>query len=208
MVKLYANELRVKAKVRDLDTGRDVRGVIWVDEEAGEAEAYHHGADGKKVLIYDHDGAAAWQTVLLRGRFKLVPVDPPPLPNFSRLIGAPACARCRSPLTLRGDDLCPRCKAADRGRPLKVEQCGPFDLHKCERCSRDATWAVVDEVEVTPQRGEVATAVTIPNGAYLFDRRATVGRRYFCAWHFQGPRLVDSKGEVIETDEGGPRPDK
>jgi hypothetical protein len=205
-MRLHASQLRVRAKVVDLDTGRDLKEVIWVDESAGLCEAYQVGPDGKRVLTVDVDGAAAWRTVTLKGRFKLVLLDRPERAVDKIKMGAPACARCKSPLTLRGDDLCVRCKAKDRGKPLKdLRRLDPTDLrHKCERCSRDATWSSADEVLATPAKGVVKGGPKLLGGAYLFDQAAVVGRRYFCDWHHQPPRLLDDKGEVIKVDEESP----
>ena len=208
MVKLFARDLRLPARVHDLDTKRDVRGVIWVDEEAGSAEAYHYDEHGRKVLTYDVDGAAAWKTVLLKGRFKLLPLVAPQKPTGGAVImGAPACAKCNSPLTLRGDDLCPACKRRDMGKPLDARRCGPLDFRKCQSCSRDATWSVSDEVVVTPQVARRGRSRVLRAGSYYFDRAATVGRRYYCSWCFKAPRLVDHKGEVISVDDDVIRPD-
>ncbi len=209
MVKLFANQLKISAKVRDLDTNRWIKGVLWVDEERGEAEAYQYDASGNQVLTYDKDGAAAWATVLLKGRFRLVPIRPPAFVRQAVIMGAPNCGKCGSPLTLRGDELCPKCRAIERGKPIKATRCDIFDfLHKCETCSRDATWYVSDEIEVTPQRGniDVSRNPRIAVGAYLFDRKAVVGRRYYCDRHYKAPRLLDHKGEVIKTDEDALRP--
>ncbi len=51
-----------------------------------------------------------------------------------------------------------------------------------------------DEVEASPQAGpfNLAGGCTV-----LFGRAATVGRRYYCSWHFKPPRLLDARGEVI-----------
>lgn len=213
-MKLWAKDLKVRAKIRDLDTHRDVRGVIWVDQEAGLLEAYILDDKGGKVLTMDQEGLAAWKTVTLKGRFQLIPVSSEGtcvLRPVDRIkMGAPSCARCSSPLTLRGDDLCVRCRAKERGKPLaaiKGNRLGPMDFAKCDGCSRDATWSSSDEVVVTPQHGKVNGGTLVKGGAYLFDRAATVGRSYWCQWCYRGPRTLDDKGEVVSVDNGGPRPD-
>lgn len=208
-MRLYANQLDRTMRVFDLDTKQYLKGVLWVDAEQGLVEAHHVDSNGKMVLTLDTDGVTAWKTDLLRGRFKLVPAraeDEPKKRDYSKLLGADKCGRCGSSMTLRGDELCLACKARDRGKPLDVKQCDPFELHKCERCSRDATWSVSDEVEVSAQRGKIS-GKRIKAGTYLFDRGMTVGRRYFCQWHYSGPRLLDHRGEVMATIEDGHRPD-
>ena len=105
-------------------------------------------------------------------------------------MGAPVCARCRSPLTLPGDDLCPRCRAQDRlqsNRFVVERLTTPLLDRRCESCSRLAIWSVADEVEVTPE----------VNRRYLYERGMTVGRRYYCNRCYQPARLLDSKGEVV-----------
>lgn len=206
MVKIFAKDLQVKARVFDLETGRNLKGVIWVDEEAGMAESYALDSSGCRVPVLDKDGNQHWKTHILKGRFKLI-FGHQERPNFNRLISAPSCALCRSPLVLSGDELCPACKAKDRGKPFKCEPCNPLDQHRCEKCSRAATWSVADEVEVSPQRALVSKAGKIPNGVYLFRRRAVVGRKYYCASHFQGPRLLDHRGEVMAVEETPHNPD-
>lgn len=208
-MRLYANQIGRTMRVFDLDTNKYLKGVLWVDVEQGLAEAYHINSSGKTELTFDTDGAAAWKTNLLKGRFKLVPVrveDEPKKRDYSKLLGADKCGRCGSSMTLRGDELCLACKAKDRGKPLDAKPANPFELRKCERCSRDASWSVSDEVEVSPQQAKV-TGKNIRAGVYLFDRGTTVGRRYFCQWHYSGPRLLDHKGEVMATIEDGHRPD-
>ena len=37
-MRIYANQLKTPCKVHDLETGRDLREVVWVDCEAGTAE--------------------------------------------------------------------------------------------------------------------------------------------------------------------------
>lgn len=207
-MKVFASQLKGrKVKLMDLDTKKPVKGGIWVDEAGGLCEAYVLDDQGRRQLTLDSDGAAAWKTVLLKGRFKLVFDEPSPARAVDKVkMGAPACARCGSPLTLMGDDLCPACKAKDRGKPIDFSRTDPFEFQRCEKCSRDATWSVSDECEVTPQRSLVTKALTIPNGSYLFDRSMTVGRRYYCDRHFQPPRLVDAKGEPMADLETNARP--
>lgn len=136
------------------------------------------------------------------------------------VMGAEYCSLCNSPLTLPGDDLCPPCRAKERGQKNKllVERIvNPLLDRKCCQCSRLASWSVSDEVAVTPQmtagslmpvgRNQQGKLV-FRKGKVLYDRGYTVGRRYFCSWHYRPPRLLDSKGELVSTwdEAGGVRP--
>lgn len=197
MVKLYARDVPFKARVHDLDTERDIRGVIWVDEEEGLAEAYR----------FNPDGSRRDDMVLLKGRFKILPALEQKEPDYGKLLGADRCEICASPLVMQGGDLCPICRAAQDGNPFKPTRLDPWDFRKCQRCSRNATWSVVDRVDVSPEAGKIAGYQAARGGAYLFARGAAVGRRYYCSWCFQAPRLVDVRGEVIREIEETIRPD-
>lgn len=183
---IYHAQQGFRGKVVDLDTGRVVPKVIWFDDVRGELEAYQVGSDGK-VLRHEIDGD--YLTYKVRGRFEWLPEVAKCTTKI--VMGAPQCARCNSLLTLPGDDLCPVCRAKDRGQRNKmvVERLTvPLLDVQCEECSRQAEWSVGDEVEVTPQLRK----------RWLYVRGQTVGRRYYCSFHFQPPRLLDAKGEVIE----------
>lgn len=200
----------IRGKVIDLDTGREVRKVIWLDIDRGELEAYQIDAQG--IEISDINGCKL--TYRAKGRFAFVPkdsLDPRytkgyegsrDAPLFSRRLseGAVCCAMCRSPLTLPGDDLCIRCRCSQRVQKWKpkVERLAtPLLDKKCCRCTRLATWSVADEVEVSPQR----------YGRGLYERGATVGQRFYCSFCYKPPRLLDAKGEEIqEFDTMGLRP--
>ncbi len=199
--------MKIHGKVLDLETKQFIPKVIWVDEEKGECEAYQVGTDGKILRTLMEDGTAGHKTVHLKGRFKFIPSQPKK--DHTVRLGANYCARCKSPLTLMGNELCPRCQAKQKvGGKYKpkdsqdVKECHPFEFKKCCKCSRDATHSVADEVQVTPQLAEsivIVNGVKASQGKRLFDRGMTVGRRYFCAWCVQGPRIVDEHGEVIKT---------
>ena len=82
-------------------------------------------------------------------------------------------------------------KATDGGqreRFLVERLTTPLLDRKCEGCSRLATWAVSDEVAVTPDN----------SSKLLWERGMTVGRRYYCDSHYAPARLLDSRGEVIQ----------
>lgn len=195
----------MRGRVVDLDTGRLVRKVIWLDEEARELEAYVVDATGKEVIACDDSGNLAFRTVHLRGRFKLLPPTADPSAtsiNIRRIVmGAPSCIKCGNWLTLQGDDLCVKCRAADRlqkNRMTVERMSSPILNSRCASygCARLAEWAVGDEVEVTPEK----------SGRMLYDRGATVGQRFYCSFHYKPPRLLDSKGEVIADINLGSRP--
>lgn len=191
----------------DLDTGEEVRQVIWVDTDTGHHERYALGPDGRRY----RNPAGDWVTLRCVGRLRFFPRD---RRGREPIEGAPQCARCRSPLTLPGDDLCAVCRAADRphlqartnGKDrnlLRVERLTtPFFELRCQHygCSRLASWAVADEVQVAYQRGRVGGRTA------FFERGATVGRRFYCSHHYQPPRILDARGEVVEeVSNTGPR---
>jgi hypothetical protein len=185
-VRLYARQ-GFRGQIVDLDTGRTVPRVLWFDTDQGELEAFAVDEQGALRL----DGQGNFLTVRMKGRFRFVPRGA----ASSRKIrlGAPQCALCGSSLTLLGDDLCPGCRAAQRHQkhPMRVEPLPEFLLgQSCEHsgCDRPAVWSVADEVEVTPQQSQ----------GIFFQRGATVGRHFYCSHHWQPPRLLDERGEVIE----------
>jgi hypothetical protein len=81
-----------------------------------------------------------------------------------------------------------------RVEPVRI----PLLSHKCCKCSRLADWSVSDEMPLPPQ---------LKNGR-LYDRGRTVKIRWYCAWHYEAPRIVDAKGEImkVESEAGGVRP--
>lgn len=226
--------------ILDLDTNMRVPKVISFDEEKGELEAYQTMPNGEiaqdtqgNFLTYRakgrfrfvsaeqvrRDGAgshlAAPPVIAHLAKLSSMPRKAPGSLKEPRRIkmGAPACVKCRSPLTLPGEDLCAPCKAKDRGQrhTMKVERLvNPLLDCPCSvrGCSRLATWSVGDEVDVTP----VVGVHLFPDGQrhrVLYLRGATVGRRFYCQRHWQPPRLLDAKGEIIQEfeDGGGLRPD-
>lgn len=194
-MRLHAKD--VKGEVWDLDEGRRVYKVLWVDVDAGLLEAYHTRPDGSVDF--------SKPTYFAKGRFKFVPITRAIVKDDR---GAARCARCASTLTLPEDDLCPRCKAADRGQRnrMVVEPVGDLLVpRKCDKCSRRAAYIVSDEVGVS---SVMVKDVYVVNGRRMvnpaFTRAATVGRRWYCPWHYSPPRLLDAKGEVIKAFEDDP----
>lgn len=168
---------RFRGRLVDLDTSREVPGVRWYDARTGTVEFEDRGT------VY-----------LARGRFRVLPPNGPSARKI--VMGAEECALCRSPLVLQGDDLCPACRARERGqrhRMVAERMPGPLLLIQCSACTRPAEWAVADEVEVTPQPGGPAFGW----GRVLFARGNVVGRRWYCSRCYRPPRLVDARGEVI-----------
>jgi hypothetical protein len=199
----------IRGEVLDLDTGLKVPKVIWLDTEKMELEAFQVDASGKEIKDTNGD----LLTYRARGRFKFVPRFKEDTASRTRIVmGAPNCAKCGSPLTLQGQDLCAICNARDKSYPgfKGVNKLvTPILDRPCDvkGCGRLAEYQVSDEVPATP-------AVTKPvnvNGfkASLWDRGAMVGVRYYCSWHFKPPRILDAKGEVVQEleDAGGVRPE-
>lgn len=189
--------------VTDLDTGERVRCVSAVDVEAGLIEVYKTAPNGK-VLRDTANGKPIVE--LGRGRFRADLRPRKRLPGKrAPKIGAPACSKCPSRMTLPGDDLCPVCRAREQGRTVGVKPLSVEDMFRakpCDNgCGREATWSVGDEVSATPELGMLGGRPT------LFLRGATVARRWYCSWCYQPPRLLDAKGEVVEVrGEVGCRP--
>jgi len=195
-MKLYAARGH-RGTVTDLDTGRPVGGIIWADIEQGTLEAYRLDGDGKPV----RDASGRRLTYVAQGRFSYRPHDT--VTRKSPKQSATHCVKCRSPLTLAGDELCPLCNARDRGYKTltRPERVVPLLGRHCQHkgCSRTANWAVSDEVPVSCQKHKHASNGRTPGTSSLFfSRGMTVRRRYFCDFHFQPPRILDAKGEVVE----------
>lgn len=178
--------------VYDLDTNRRVPKVIELNTDTGYVKAYfvvEQNDEHPELEKYKKvNGALQWYEAY--GRFKFVPKESSATAR-TVVMGAPACVWCGSTLTLPGDELCPRCRASDRGQRnrFKVERLTtPLFDKQCEECTRTAAWSVSDEVEVTPEL----------NNRILYDRGMTVGRRFYCDSHYEPARLLDPKGEVIQ----------
>lgn len=205
----------IRGFVIDEETGRRVLHVIWLDSDKGELEAYQTDERGDPVKTITTDGVPAYITYRARGRFRFCPLVQS-TGSISKALpeGANKCEKCPSVLTLPGDDLCPQCRAKERGQRNKLEVerlTTPLLAHRCAHygCGRLATWSVGDEVDVSPIAGP------LPNASKLWDkakkavyaRGATVGRRFYCDSHFEPPRLLDPRGERIQDIDNVLRPD-
>lgn len=190
----------LRGTVVDLDTGKRVPKVIELNLERGYVKAYYviqqdDNHPEREVIRRDELGRPEWYEAA--GRFKLLPPPPSirtPAPGSPKVVlGADYCGICRSPLTLPGDDLCPRCRAKERGQRNRfvVERLNtPFLDRKCANCTRLAVWSVADEVAVSPEQSK--------GSRYYWERGMTVGRRYYCDSCYRPARLLDPRGEVIE----------
>ena len=197
---------QLNSRVIDLDDSKPVPAVIWVDVEAGLLEAYQTDAFGR-IRKDPRDGGLLTYTA--RGRFKVVPVSqlpPPPPPKKKLAGGAPKCARCSSVLTLPGSDLCPSCNARDknyRNKFLVERVVNPLGARPCAHkgCIRPAAFGVGDDVAVSPAVGPAQGLFGAGPGVgkVLYERGATVGRRWYCHFHFRPPRVLDARGEVVEV---------
>lgn len=74
-----------------------------------------------------------------------------------------------------------------------------FERVPCDRkgCNRWADWRVAEEMEQPP------TAA----GDRLFERAQLVRVKHWCSWHYQAPKLLDAKGDVVLEHEVSARPD-
>jgi hypothetical protein len=200
--------------VVDLDTGRVVPRVIRFENDAkttlqpdgnllveGVMQAVWCDNLGKPVF---DDGRA--RVYRARGRFKfIVARNADQAPTV--LLGSPNCTKCGSPLTLAGDDLCPRCKATDRGQrnrfSVKELQSPLLDM-PCEfkGCREWAEVMVSDEVIVSPsevhRRLDPHRTHSRRKSLY-YERGMTVARHHYCRRHYQPPRILDAKGEVVQV---------
>lgn len=196
-----------KGRVIDLDSGREVPKVRWlnVDVTPNALEAY--AVDERGQIRKDERGD--YVTYTARGRFAFLERRSPES-SVGSLLGAVRCARCPSALTLPGDDLCPTCRAHQRGQRhnMRVERImNPLLDRKCQGCSRLAEFCVSDEVLVSPVIAAAGRLASLSQKKVAWERGMTVGRRWYCSWCFKPPRLVDSKGEVIGDVETRLRPD-
>ncbi len=204
-MRLYASQ-GARGRIIDLDTGKFVPKVIWLDLENGELEAYRIDGNGQPVS----DGNGNLLTYYAKGRFRFETVRVRESKNGSVPIsGAPKCVKCESVLTLPGDDLCPACRAKDRGQRNRFvieRHLDPLEVRPCDgRCGRLAVYAVSDEVTVTPESKVIDWQGRKTRA--LFDRGATVGRRFYCSFCFKPPRILDARGEVIQELDTKVRPD-
>lgn len=58
-------------------------------------------------------------------------------------------------------------------------------------CINRAVWQVSDEVEIEP----------VVHGGKAFGQATLVGMRFYCDRHYKGPRIYDSRGELVQQIE-------
>lgn len=182
--------------VFDLDEQRPVRRWVWVDTDAGVVEAIQEDADGRPVF-----GENGPITYFGKGRFdcRLRPRKQQCAPGTSDSPDGPQrCGRCPSAMVLPGDDLCAVCRARQQGRDIRIEHIESVLAQRpCDnRCGRPATWSVMDMTAVMPVAGWHRTEQSKWQKA-LFKRSSMVGRRWYCQFCYQPPRILDAKGEVM-----------
>ncbi len=171
-------------RVVDLDTGLTIRHIIRLNISEGYLEAYRTDSCGN--VLKNAKGEKLFYAA--KGRFQYIPNPPKAVKKV--VVGAERCAKCSSPLTLPGDDLCVSCRAIERGQrnKMSIERLTTPFLDTYCQCGKLAVYSVADEVEVSPQLYQ----------RRFFGRGATVGRRYYCERHYQPAKLLDAKGEVIQ----------
>ena len=188
-----------RGQVIDLDTRRPVSKVISFDTEKNEVEAYQTDENGlvRNGIV---SGEICQLTYRARGRFKFVPrgdtmagiANDRLKECTTSVVGAPYCVKCGSPLTLPGKDLCAFCNAADKNVKgfSRLKPTSPLLVVPCDYpgCGQEAQYSVGDEVEASPELFD----------KQLYTRGATVGRRFYCAFHWKPARILDERGEVVK----------
>lgn len=161
----------VRGTLIDLITRKPIRVPVWFDQETGEYEAFRLDAVGK---ILHENG----KPVRYRGKTKLQFI-----PSYTdnqkfiekvapdKFVGTP---KSVIPITKR-----------EKLYPLLQLRCEAYG------CDRIAAWSVSDEVPSSP----------VVQGNRKYETGITIARRYYCSWHYQPPRLLDAKGDVISVDE-------
>ncbi len=177
----------------DMDTGKPIPKMLWGDPETGEFSALVVDGNGDTIRLQD----GSEKFYIAKGRIKFVPrANARPLslqPVRCLVTGNPIGTENRQCSCL----VCKKTPAIkQRFKQLQL----PLFSDRCEEkgCQRFATWMVSDEIALPP----------FVKGHRKFERGKIVGRRYYCDRHFQPPRLLDAKGEVIQEFEeaGGVRP--
>jgi hypothetical protein len=184
-------------RIIDLDTGREVPYVRWLDTEQSVLEALVLGPDGNIETDSEGNQKLYWA----KGRFRLVGGKIYSPPKTHLIMGAPRCTKCGRTITLRGNDLCAFCHAINKGiKGFKVERYENL-LVRCQhkegtsaQCTSYAQYGVSDEVTGTPAvvKNYLGFGKTV-----LFDQATMVRQRWYCASHYVPPRLLDANGEVM-----------
>ncbi len=161
----------VRGELRNLETGRIIPKVIraLIPDNPAEQGEFVAFVVGADGLIAHENGRALRYSGRCRMHFT-------PTVNLS--------ARPENPKRAPRNLPRPRPQTARR-MPVPL-----FDCH-CEHyaCTRLATWMVSDEVETAP--------VLLRGRKWSTGR--TVGQRFYCSWHYQPARILDARGEVMES---------
>lgn len=169
----------VRGKLIDLDTGKEIPKVIWFNDADGTFEAFRVDQSGEVARAPDGAPLVWWG----RGNLKFVQL------LAARAVQAGA---LQSPK----QKILPPARKRQKHEHLRL----PLLDADCQHyaCLRPAEYAVSDEVELPPllARGK------------RWARAKTVAVRYYCAFHYVPPRVLDDKGEVVSVWEeaGGVRP--
>jgi hypothetical protein len=172
----------LRGKLIDLDTGEEVKKVIWFNLQEGSIHAYCVDKFGNLIKADNGDFKVYWA----RGKFKFIPSPNTRLQTCS-VSGASTidckCDSCRGRIS----------KAVQK--TVKINT--PILSDRCQ-CGRLAEFSVSDEVSLAPVR----------SGNRYYVRAKCIGVFKYCSWCYKAPKLYDSKGELISTWEeaGGVRP--
>lgn len=173
----------VRGLLVNMETGKPIRAAIWADLDTGEYEAFK--VDEKGAIMRDNRRVPLKYTG--KARLSFIPTQKTSLTGLMKQASSQ-----------------PKPQSAPRSTgKIKYEHIEDFVLLKipCEHygCIRIAEWLVSDEMETEP----------VLKDKKLYPTAKTVDMHAYCSWHFQPPRIVDEKGEVVEVieDAGGVRPD-
>ncbi len=170
----------IRGKLLDLDTGEVIPKVVWFNDQDGTFEAFK--VDQRGEVLRGHDGGAVvWWG---KGNLRFVQDAQP------GKVLAP-----RKPKSFPSEKA-PRQKVRQKHRRLSVKLFNADCEHYA--CLRPAEYAVSDEMDLPP----------LVAGGRRWARAKTLKVHYFCAFHYQPPRILDGRGEVMSEWEeaGGVRP--
>ncbi len=170
----------IRGKLWDLDTGKVIPRVVWFDDATGTFEAYRVDGNGD-IRCDPEDGAPlVW---LGRGNLKFIQEPTATLVSTPRL--PEGCWE-------QGQKVVTRVKHERLSVPLLDADCEHY------ACLLPAEYSVGDEIPMPP---------VFSKGKW-WGRGRMVNVRYYCAKHYEPPRIVDARGEVVSVCEeaGGVRP--